>query len=143
MVKILLVEDNEMHWTILSRTLIGRGFDVVVATDGEEGVAKALTEKPDLILMDMGLPRLTGSEATRLIKANEATRFIPVIAITAFALDESRRIALEAGCIDFITKPVQFSVLMDRIDGALRRYHTRILPPLESVVVPSRSTTYK
>src|SRR6266536_5407220 len=107
MPKVLLVEDNEMNRDMLSRRLIRRGFEVVVAVDGEQGVAAAAQEHPDIILMDMSLPVLDGWEATRRLKASEATRSIPVIALTAHAMSGDRDKALEAGCDDYDTKPIE------------------------------------
>lgn len=115
MKKILLVEDNEMHWVPLSRRLSSRGYEVVIATDGEEGVHRAQSEHPDVILMDMSLPKLSGWEASRAIKSNDETCHIPIIAITAHVLDDARAKALAAGCDDYSPKPVDFITLMDQI----------------------------
>lgn len=115
MAKILLVEDNEMNRDMLSRRLVRRGFEVVVAVDGQEGVALAAREAPDLILMDMSLPVTDGWEATRLIRADGLTRRIPVIALTAHAMAGDRDRALEAGCDDYDTKPVDFQRLLEKI----------------------------
>jgi two-component system cell cycle response regulator DivK len=117
--KILLVEDNEMNRDMLSRRLMRRGFEVVVAVDGQEGVALAAREAPDLILMDMSLPVTDGWEATRLIRADVRTRRIPVIALTAHAMAGDRDRALEAGCDDYDTKPVDFQRLLEKIAGLL------------------------
>jgi len=116
MPKLLIVEDNETNRDMLSRRLARRGYDVVLAADGAEGVAKAGTEEPDLILMDMSLPVLDGWEATRRIKAAAGTRGIPVIALTAHAMagDEAR--ARAAGCDDFDTKPVDLARLLGKIE---------------------------
>lgn len=119
MAKILLVEDNELNRDMLSRRLIRKEFEVILAVDGQQGVDMAGTEKPDLILMDMSLPVLNGWEATRTIKANEATRHIPVIALTAHAMAGDKEKAMEAGCDDFDTKPVEFSRLMEKIQAQL------------------------
>ena len=119
MPRILLVEDNEMNRDMLSRRLQKRGFDVVMAVDGEEGVAKAQSESPALILMDMSLPGIDGWEATRQIKTAEATRGIPVIALTAHALTSDRDKALAAGCDDFDTKPVELPRLLAKIETLL------------------------
>jgi len=121
MAKILLIEDNEMNRDMLSRRLIRKGYDVVMATDGEQGVAMADSEKPDLILMDMSLPVIDGWEATRQVKAAEATRTIPVIALTAHAMAGDREKALEAGCDDYDTKPVDINRLLDKIAALLTR----------------------
>jgi CheY-like chemotaxis protein len=122
--KILLVEDNEMNRDMLARRLQRRGFEVVVAVDGLEGVALASSEAPDAILMDMSLPELDGWEATRRLKAAPATRSIPVIALTAHALSGDRDRALEAGCDDYETKPIELDRLIAKIealvDGGLR-----------------------
>jgi len=113
--KILLVEDNEMNRDMLSRRLMRRGFEVVVAVDGQEGVTLAAREAPDLILMDMSLPVTDGWEATRLIRADGRTRRIPVIALTAHAMAGDRDRALEAGCDDYDTKPVDLQRLLEKI----------------------------
>jgi CheY-like chemotaxis protein len=119
MPKILLVEDNEMNRDMLSRRLARNGFEVVMAVDGGQGVAMAASEKPDLILMDMSLPVMDGWEATRRVKADTATRAIPVIALTAHALVEDREKAKAAGCDDFDTKPVELPRLLDKINKLL------------------------
>ena len=115
MPKILVVEDNDMNRDMVSRRLARRGFDVVVAVDGRQGVDMARTEAPDLILMDMSLPEIDGWDATRLLKADEATHEIPIIALTAHAMAGDREKALEAGCDDYDTKPIQFPGLMAKI----------------------------
>ena len=120
MAKILIVEDNEMNRDMLSRRLQRKGYDVVVALDGQEGVAMAESEAPDLILMDMSLPVLDGWEATRRIKTNDATRRIPVIALTAHAMAGDREKAMEAGCDDYDTKPVEISRLLGKIAALLK-----------------------
>ena len=119
MTKILLVEDNEMNQDMLSRRLQRKGYEVLIASDGEQGVALALAELPALILMDMSLPVLDGWEATRQIKATEATRTIPVIALTAHAMSGDREKALEAGCDDYDTKPVELPRLLQKIQNLL------------------------
>ena len=119
MKKILLVEDNEMNRDMLSRRLIRNGYEVVIAVDGQQGVDMALSERPDLILMDMSLPVIDGWEATRRIKANDATRAIPVIALTAHAMAGDREKAMEAGCDDYDTKPVEISRLLGKITALL------------------------
>lgn len=119
MPKILLVEDNPMNSDMLSRRLERRGFEVVIAVDGEEGVRLAAELMPALILMDMSLPKLDGWEATRVLKADAATRSIPVIALTAHAMDGDRERALRAGCDDYDTKPVDFGRLLGKIEALL------------------------
>ena len=119
MPKILLVEDNEMNRDMLSRRLIRKGYEVVMATDGEQGVALAGSEKPDLILMDMSLPVLDGWEATRKLKADAATKAIPVIALSAHAMAEDKEKCLSAGCDDFDTKPVELPRLIGKIQALL------------------------
>ncbi len=115
MAKILLVEDNEMNRDMLSRRLARRGYEVVIAVDGREGVAAAGREAPDLILMDMSLPEIDGWEATRLIRADARTAGIPVIALTAHAMAGDRDRALEAGCDDYDTKPVELERLLEKM----------------------------
>jgi CheY-like chemotaxis protein len=115
MAKILLVEDNEMNRDMLSRRLERRGFEVILAKDGQEGVDVTKTEMPDLVLMDMSLPVIDGWEATRLIKADEAIKTIPVIALTAHAMSGDKEKAISAGCDDYDTKPVDFDRLMAKI----------------------------
>ena len=125
MAKILLVEDNEMNRDMLSRRLQKKGYEVVIAVDGEEGVAKARGEGPALILMDMSLPGLDGWEATRQLKAAPETRGIPVIALTAHAMAGDKEKALEAGCDDFDTKPVELPRLLGKIEALLGRTGAR------------------
>jgi len=117
--KILIVEDNEMNRDMLSRRLQRRGFETLMAVDGEEGLAAAAREKPDVIVMDMGLPVLDGWEATRRLKASEETKRIPIIALTADAMLGDRDKAFEAGVDDFDTKPVDFARLLKKIDALL------------------------
>ena len=119
MAKILLVEDNEMNRDMLSRRLTRKGYDVVVALDGASGVDMAQSENPDLILMDMSLPIMDGWEATRKIKASPGTGTIPVIALTAHAMAEDRDKALEAGCDDYDTKPVELARLLEKMERLL------------------------
>jgi len=119
MAKILLVEDNEMNRDMLSRRLERRGYEVVVAVDGRQGLEKAQNEDPQLILMDMSLPELDGWEATRQLKADEGTRDIPVIALTAHAMNSDREKAIEAGCDDYDIKPVDFKRLLGKIEALL------------------------
>ena len=121
MAKILLVEDNEMNRDMLSRRLIRRGYEVLIAVDGEQGVAMAASESPALILMDMSLPVLDGWEATRQVKAAEATRGIPVIALTAHAMAGDRDKAMAAGADDFDTKPIELDRLLAKMEALLNR----------------------
>jgi two-component system, cell cycle response regulator DivK len=120
MPRILLVEDNDMNRDMLSRRLIRNGYEVSLAVDGQQGADKALSEQPDLILMDMSLPVIDGWEATRRIKANDATRRIPVIALTAHAMTGDREKAIEVGCEDYDTKPVEMSRLLGKIAALLK-----------------------
>ncbi len=122
MAKILLVEDNEMNRDMLSRRLMRNGFEVVMAIDGEQAVALAQSEHPDLILMDMSLPVIDGWEATRRVKASEATSNIPIIALTAHAMSGDREKTLNAGCDDYDTKPIEMPRLLGKIDALLRRF---------------------
>ena len=115
--KILLVEDNEMNRDMLSRRLIKRGYDVVMAVDGQQGVDMASSEGPELILLDMSLPVLDGWEAACLLKSNAGTSSIPIIALTAHALSGDREKSLEAGCADYDTKPVDFKRLLGKIEA--------------------------
>ena len=119
MPKILLVEDNEDNRDMLSRRLIRKGYDVSLANDGGAGVAQALSELPDLILMDMSLPVLDGWEATRRVKENPATRAIPIIALTAHAMADDREKAIAAGCDDYDTKPIDLPRLLEKIESLL------------------------
>jgi CheY-like chemotaxis protein len=119
MVKILLVEDNEMNRDMLSRRLAKRGFEVVMAVDGAEGVSMARSAAPDLILMDMSLPVMDGWTSTRVLKADAATRGIPVIGLTAHAMAGDREKCLEAGCDEYDTKPVDFPRLLEKIQVQL------------------------
>lgn len=119
MARILLVEDNEMNRDMLSRRLERRGYEVVVAVDGEEGVARAKVDAPDVVLMDLSLPGIDGWEATRQLKAADETRTIPVLALTAHAMAGDRERALAAGCDDFDTKPVDLPRLVDKIEALL------------------------
>ncbi len=124
MAKILLVEDSEMNRDMLARRLARRGYEVVIAVDGGQGVSLAQTEAPDLILMDMNLPVLDGSEATRQLRAAPATRSIPVIALTAHAMSGDRQKALEAGCDDYDTKPIELERLLGKIEALLKKEAT-------------------
>ena len=120
MPRILIVEDNEENRDALSRRLERRGFEVLMAIDGAAGVSMAKTEKPDLILMDMNMPQVDGWEATRQIKADEDIRHIPVIALTAHAMSGDRERALQAGCTDYHTKPIEFPKLISQIEKVLQ-----------------------
>ena len=119
MTRILYVEDNEDNVYMLARRLRRKGFDVVVAPDGEQGVAMARAEAPTLILMDLSMPELDGWEATRRIKAAPETRHIPIIALSSHAMEGDRESALAAGCDDYDTKPVDFARLLARIEALL------------------------
>jgi two-component system, cell cycle response regulator DivK len=119
MQKILLVEDNEMNRDMLSRRLTRNGYEVVIAVDGQQGVDMAVSANPDLILMDMSLPVIDGWEATRRVKANAATRQIPVIALTAHAMAGDREKAIEVGCEDYDTKSIELSRLLGKIAALL------------------------
>ena len=119
MTTILLVEDNELNRDMLSRRLSRKGFDVQFAFDGQEAVEKAKALMPDLVLMDIGLPVIDGYDATRAIKSDEATKLIPVIALTAHAMAEDRKRCLDAGCDDFDTKPIDLSRLLEKIQTLL------------------------
>jgi CheY-like chemotaxis protein len=121
MAKILIVEDNEMNRDMLSRRLARRGYQIVLAVDGGEGIAAATAESPDLILMDMSLPVVDGWEATRRLKAEPLTRAIPVIGLTAHAMAGDREKVLEAGCDDYDTKPVELPRLLQKIEMLLGR----------------------
>jgi CheY-like chemotaxis protein len=119
--RILLVEDNELNRDMLSRRLLRKGYEVLLAVDGGEGVAMARAESPDLILMDMSLPVVDGWEATRQLKAEPGTRGIPVIALTAHAMAGDEEKARSAGCDDFDTKPVELPRLLTKIEALLQR----------------------
>ena len=119
MAKILLVEDNEMNRDMLSRRLERRGYEVVIAVDGQQGVDLAQTSAPDLILMDMSLPVIDGWEATRQLKSMEAMKAVPIIALTAHAMSGDREKALEAGCNDYDTKPIELPRLLGKIEALL------------------------
>lgn len=124
MPKILLVEDNEMNRDMLSRRLVRNGYEVVLSLDGQSGVEMAQTQAPDLVLMDMSLPVLDGWEATRRLKADAATQHIPIIALTAHAMSSDREKALEAGCNDYDTKPIELPRLLGKIEALLGRDKT-------------------
>jgi CheY-like chemotaxis protein len=119
--RILLVEDNEHNWDMLSRRLRRRGFEVLLAFDGRQGVDQATAEKPDLILMDINLPVLDGLEATRIIRADAALRAVPIIALTAHAMSSDREQALQAGCNDYHSKPVELPRLLEQMDSLLKQ----------------------
>jgi two-component system, cell cycle response regulator DivK len=119
MPRVLLVEDNEMNRDMLSRRLIRRGFEVIFAVDGQQGVDLARSERPDIILMDMSLPVIDGWEATRRVNADNATRSVPVIGLTAHAMSGDRERAIEAGCDDYDTKPVELDRLISKIERLL------------------------
>jgi CheY-like chemotaxis protein len=121
MVRVLLVEDNEMNRDMLSRRLGRKGFEVVMAVDGEQALAMAASEAPALILMDMNLPVLDGWEATRRLKADAATAAIPVIGLTAHAMEGDRDKCLQAGCDDYDTKPVDLPRLLEKMQAQLAR----------------------
>jgi two-component system cell cycle response regulator DivK len=116
MSKILIVEDNEMNRDMLKRRLERKGYEVVCAVDGPSGIAAAVTEQPQLILMDVALGEMDGWEATTLILANPWTKHIPIIALTAHALDSDRRKSVEVGCVDFETKPITLEDLIEKIE---------------------------
>jgi CheY-like chemotaxis protein len=132
MSRILLVEDNEMNRDMLSRRLSRRGYDVLTADDGARGVAAAAAEKPDLILMDMSLPVIDGWEATRRLKAATDTRAIPVIALTAHAMSADLEKAMEAGCDDYDTKPVELPRLLEKIERLLCVGANRVPAPRDT-----------
>ena len=121
MAKILLVEDNEMNRDMLSRRLVRKGHEITMAVDGAQGVEMAKAQLPDIILMDMSLPVIDGWEATRQLKADDATRPIPIIALTAHAMAGDQEKAFDAGCDDYDTKPVELSRLLAKIDALLAR----------------------
>ncbi|HEY0081885.1 MAG TPA: response regulator [Pyrinomonadaceae bacterium] len=121
MTKILLVEDNEMNRDMLSRRLARKGYEVSIAVDGKQGVEMAERDLPDLILMDMSLPVLDGWEATRRLKGADATRAIPIIALTAHAMSGDRERALDAGCDDYDTKPIELPRQLEKIESMLNR----------------------
>ncbi len=119
MKKLLLVEDNEMNRDMLSRRLARRGYEIIIAIDGEQGIAEAMQQSPDLIIMDMSLPIIDGWEATRRLKQCAETKGIPVLALTAHAMAGERDRALEAGCNDYDTKPVDFTRLLGKIENLI------------------------
>ena len=119
MARILLVEDNEMNRDMLSRRLTRKGFEILIAEDGQKGMDMTQNEHPDLVLMDMSLPVVDGWEATRRLKASEETKHIPIIALTAHAMAGDREKTLEAGCDDYDTKPIELTRLLDKINTLL------------------------
>src|SRR5437762_2093353 len=121
MKRILIVEDNELNRDVLSRRLAGRGYEVVVAEDGRQGLALAESDRPDLILLDLGLPEIDGWECVRRLRANARTSHIPVVALTAHAMSGDRERALEAGCDEFDTKPIDFAALLIKMVGLLEK----------------------
>jgi CheY-like chemotaxis protein len=121
MSRILLVEDNEMNRDMLSRRLSRKGYEVLIATDGQQAVDMAGSTGPDLILMDMSLPVIDGWEATRKVKANPQTQSVPIIALTAHAMSGDREKALAAGCDDYDTKPIELPRLLEKIESLLAR----------------------
>jgi CheY-like chemotaxis protein len=123
MTKILLVEDHEEIWDFLSRRLRRRGFDVVLAHDGREGVEKTRSERPDVVLLDMNLPVMDGWTAAKTLKSSPDTARVPVIALTAHAMSGDRDKAMNAGCDDYHAKPVDFSRLLSQIEAALQNPH--------------------
>lgn len=127
MPRILLVEDNEMNRDMMSRWLIRWGYEVTIAVDGEEAFSKVHSAKPDLILMDLGLPKIDGWEATRRLKAVVETSQIPIIAVTGYAMEDDREKALAAGCDNYSAKPVDFERLQEMIEDLLQR-----TPPTDS-----------
>jgi CheY-like chemotaxis protein len=120
MTTILIVEDNEMNRDMLSRRLVRKGYDVVIAVDGATSLDVARTSRPDLILMDMSLPVIDGWEATRVMKADAALKHIPIIALTAHAMSNDRDKAFEAGCDDYDTKPIDLTRLLGKIESLLQ-----------------------
>jgi CheY-like chemotaxis protein len=121
MAKILIVEDNEMNRDMLSRRLEKKGYEIVMAFDGQQGVKMAQSELPDLILMDMSLPILDGWDATRQIKASPKTSSVPVIALTAHAMSGDREKSIEAGCDDYDTKPIELKRLLEKIEALMKK----------------------
>ena len=121
MPRILLVEDNEMNRDMLSRRLKRKGYDILIAVDGKEGVDMAQSDSPDLVLLDMSLPVMDGWEAARVMKADEKTRGIPIIALTAHAMSGDREKAIEAGCDEYDTKPVELPRLLEKIQTLLAK----------------------
>lgn len=121
MPKILLIEDNEQNRDALARRLQRRGYDVIMAADGQQGIAMAQSELPDLILMDLNLPDVDGWEATQIIKGTPKTQAIPIMAMTAHAIAGDQERALQAGCDDYHAKPVEFTRLLEQIEALLKK----------------------
>ncbi len=121
MPKILLIEDNEQNRDALARRLQRRGYDVIMAADGQQGIAMAQSELPDLILMDLNLPDVDGWEATQIIKKIPKTQAIPIMAMTAHAIAGDQERALQAGCDDYHAKPVEFTRLLEQIEALLKK----------------------
>ena len=121
MKRILIVEDNELNRDVLSRRLVLRGYDVIVAEDGRQGLALADLHQPDLILMDLGLPEIDGWECVRRLRANAASQSIPIVALTAHAMTGDRERALAAGCDEFDTKPIDFTALLTKMTRLLEK----------------------
>jgi len=119
--RILIVDDNEMNRDVLSRRLVRRGYDVLLASEGQQGLDLARRDRPDLILLDLGLPEIDGWECARRLKADPATCSIPVVALTAHAMTGDREKAIDAGCDDFDTKPIDFEKLLERMEALLAR----------------------
>ncbi len=135
MPKILLVEDNEMNRDMLSRRLARRGYEITLAMDGQEGVVLARSVQPDMILMDMSLPVMSGWEATKVLKDDPQLRSIPVIALTAHAMSADREKALDAGCDDFDTKPIELEGLLKKIEALLKK-NMETIPKSSAVTQP-------
>jgi CheY-like chemotaxis protein len=138
MSRVLLVEDNEMNREVLSRRLVRLGFQVLIAPDGQKGLEMAKTTLPDLILMDLSLPVLDGWSATRCIKAETDTRCIPVIALTAHAMPSDRALALDAGCDDYDTKPVELPRLLEKMGRVLTGV-CKAMPPAAAAFIKDRA----
>jgi len=121
MAKILLVEDNEMNRDMLTRRLERKGYEVLIAVNGQEGIDMARELEPDLVLMDMSLPVVDGWDATKILKSEEATQVIPIIGLSAHAMSGDRDKAIEAGCDDYDTKPIELVRLIDKIESQLTK----------------------
>lgn len=122
MPRVLLVEDNELNRDMLVKRLARRGYDVLIAVNGRDGVDMALAELPDLILMDMSLPEIDGWEATKILKADSKTSHIPILALTAHAMDGDREKTIEAGCDDYDTKPIELTRLIEKMTQLLTQH---------------------
>ena len=129
MVKVLLIEDNEMNRDMLSRRLAKRGYEVVMAVDGQQGIDMAVSEKPDIILLDMSLPVVDGWDAALQIKANDSSKGAPLVALTAHAMASDRERAMSAGCDDFDTKPVELPRLLGKMEALLKA--KGVAPPVK------------